>query len=66
MELLPFLLRASVYIMAFVVSYYALGCLNYEKLLKANHVAQAQILYFLLVMSLAYLIGSFVLVFVRF
>jgi len=34
-------------------------------MLKKNHVTQAQILYILLVFGLAYLSGSFILVFLR-
>jgi uncharacterized membrane protein YwzB len=40
-----------------------MSALNYEKLLRKDHVVQAQILYFLLIMALAYLSGSFLLSF---
>ena len=43
----------------------AMQALNYEKLLKKGHVRQAQVLYFLLVMALAWLSGSFVLEFLN-
>ena len=58
-----FLVKALVYVACFGVSLYALSALNYEKALKANHVTQAQVLYFLLAMALAYLVGSFLLSF---
>ena len=58
-----FFVRCIVYLGFFVLSWYAMGALDYEKVLKKNHVVQAQILYFLLMMALAYLAGSFLLAF---
>ena len=58
-----FLVRCIVYIGCFALSWYAMSALNYEKLLRKDHVVQAQILYFLLIMALAYLSGSFLLAF---
>lgn len=60
------LLKGTVYILCFILSMQAMQAVNYEKMLKPNHVRQAQVLYFLLVMSLAYLSGSFVCVFLGF
>lgn len=60
------LLKGTVYILCFILSMQAMQAMNYEKMLKPNHVRQAQVLYFLLVMSLAYLSGSFVCVFLGF
>lgn len=57
--MVQFLIRCGIYILALVVSYFALDAVNYEKILKKGHVKQAQILYFLLVIALAYLVGSF-------
>lgn len=59
MSLVQFLTRACIYILAFVVTWVAMDAVNYEKLLKKGHVKQAQVLYFLIVMALAYLVGSF-------
>ena len=55
-----------VYILCFILSMQAMQALNFEKLLKQGHVRQAQVLYFLLVMALAWLSGSFVLTFLNF
>lgn len=60
------LLKGTVYILCFILSMQAMQAVNYEKMLKPNHVRQAQVLYFLLVMALAYLSGSFVCVFLGF
>lgn len=58
-----FFVRCIVYIGCFILSWYAMSALNYEKLLRKDHMVQAQILYFLLIMALAYLSGSFLLSF---
>ena len=52
--------RAGIYIVCFALSFYAMGALDFSRFLKQGHVLQAQILYWLLVMSLTYLSGSFV------
>jgi uncharacterized membrane protein YwzB len=44
-----------------MLSFYALGALNFSRYIKQGHVLQARILYWILVLSLAYLSGSFVL-----
>ena len=61
MDRVYFLIRAGVYLICLVVAWYAMSAVNYEQILKKNHVVQAQILYFMIVMSLAYLCGSFIL-----
>ena len=60
------IIRDVVYILCFILSMQAMQALNYEKLLKKGHVRQAQVHYFLLVMALAWLSGSFVLTFLNF
>ncbi len=55
------LIRRLVYVMAFLLSAYALRAFDFERFLKKNHVQQAQVLYWLLVVALAYLCASFVL-----
>lgn len=60
-----FIIRAIVYILSFIVVFDSMKCINYEKLLKKGHVAQAQILYYLIVMGIAYLVGSFVMIFIQ-
>ncbi|MBR2825534.1 MAG: DUF1146 domain-containing protein [Solobacterium sp.] len=63
MELFHFYIKAFIYILSFLVSFYGLRALNYEKLIKANHVTEARILYALLIMGLAYVVGSFLIQF---
>lgn len=63
MNIVSFLIRAGIYLLAFVVTWYAMDAVDYEKILKKGHVAQAQVLYFLIVMALSYLAGSFILAF---
>ena len=61
MESAVYTVRAAIYIAAFMLSFYALGALNFSRYIKQGHVLQARILYWILVLSLAYLSGSFVL-----
>lgn len=61
MEFAVYAVRAAVYIAAFAVCFYALNGLDFSRFVKQGHVLQARILYWILVMSLAYLSGSFVL-----
>lgn len=60
------LIREVTYILCFILSMQAMQALNFEKFLKQGHVRQAQVLYFMLAMALAYLAGSFVIVFFGF
>ena len=59
-----FYVRCAVYLVTFAASWYAMSALQFEKALKANHVRQAQVLYVLCVMALAWLSGSFLLEFI--
>ena len=63
---LYFILRSVVYLLMFLVTWFAMDAINYEKLLRKNKVNQAQVLYFILVMAIAYLAGSFILSFFHF
>ena len=63
---LYFILRSVVYLLMFLVTWFAMDAINYEKLLRKNKVNQAQVLYFILVMAIAYLAGSFILSFFYF
>ena len=63
---LHFILRSIVYLLMFIVTLFAMDAINYEKLLRKNKVNQAQVLYFILVMAIAYLAGSFILSFFHF
>ena len=66
MSNLHFILRSIVYLLMFIVTWFAMDAINYEKLLRKNKVNQAQVLYFILVMAVAYLAGSFILNFFHF
>lgn len=66
MSNLYFILRSVVYLFMFLVTWFAMDAINYEKLLRKNKVNQAQALYFILVMAIAYLAGSFILSFFHF
>lgn len=62
--MIDYFLDAFVYIVCFAAAWYGLSAINYEKFIKANHVKEAQILYFMIVASIAFLAGSFILAFV--
>lgn len=64
MELTRFILKAIVYAVSFVGSFYALNAIDYNRFLKKDSVRAAQLLYMILAMALAYLVGSFILSFV--
>jgi uncharacterized integral membrane protein (TIGR02327 family) len=64
MALAVFIEKCAVYILSFAVTWYAMTAVNYERFLKKGHVRQAQILYFLIVLAVAYLVGSFALAFI--
>lgn len=66
MSNLYYILRSIVYLLMFLVTWFAMDAINYEKLLRKNKVNQAQVLYFILVMAIAYLAGSFILSFFHF
>ena len=66
MSNLYYILRSIVYLLMFLVTWFAMDSINYEKLLRKNKVNQAQVLYFILVMAIAYLAGSFILSFFHF
>ena len=58
-----FLIRSLVLVCCFCLSFWALSALRFERCLKANHVRQAQVLYWLLAMALGYLASGFILSF---
>lgn len=65
-NLLAFLCKALVYMISLFLSFYAMKSFNFENLIKKNHVQEAQLLYALLVIALAYLVGQFFLGFLYF
>lgn len=56
-----FFVKSGIYLIAFALSWYSLGALDFSRFLRQGHTRQAQILYGLLVLALAYLAGSFIL-----
>ncbi len=53
-----FIYRVIVYLLSFALSLYGLSALDFNRFLKKNKVTEAQVLYFLLALALAYLVGS--------
>jgi uncharacterized membrane protein YwzB len=64
MDLLHFYLRSAVYLVCLIAAWYGMSAVNYEAILRKDHVRQAQVLYFMIVIGLAYLCGSFLLAFI--
>ncbi|MBO7703705.1 MAG: DUF1146 domain-containing protein [Solobacterium sp.] len=60
MAIAEFLAKAGIYLVMFALSFYAMGALDFSRFLKQGHPTQAQILYGLLVLALAYMAGSFI------
>lgn len=55
------IVRVVAHLACFALALYAMQALNYEKLIRKNHVAQAQILYLLTAMGIALLAAQFLL-----
>ena len=53
-----FIYKVIIYIISFFLSLYGLSALDYSRFIKKGKTMEAQLLYFLLAMSLAYLVGS--------
>ncbi len=56
---IKYLVRFAVYMCSFIVAMIGMNSLNYEKFIRKNRVWQAQLLFFLIAISLAYLVGNF-------
>lgn len=54
-----FYLRIFIYFLCFGLSLWGLSALDFNRFLKKNKVAQAQVLYIILGFALAYLMGEF-------
>lgn len=57
--MLRFWLKVFVYIMAFIASLFGLSALDFNRFLKQGKPAAAQVLYILLSIAFAYLVGNF-------
>lgn len=53
-------IKPIIYAVILPLVVYALGSLNFEKLIKKNKVTQARLLYFILAIVLTYFIVSFI------
>lgn len=56
-----YIMNLACYFFSFVACLYALSAVDFNKFLKKNRPAQAQALYLILAMALAYLLGRFIL-----
>ncbi|MBR2788224.1 MAG: DUF1146 domain-containing protein [Erysipelotrichaceae bacterium] len=57
--MLEFYIRVVIYFICFLLSFYALSGLDFNRFLKQGKVAQGQILYFALACCMAYLMANF-------
>jgi len=55
-----YIYKLIVYFCCFGISMYALGALNFEKFLRAGRTVQAQVLFIVLAMCIALLMGDFI------
>lgn len=65
-SLISFLCKALIMTISLFLSFYAMQSINFEKLIKKNHVFEARLLYALLTIALAYLVGQFIISFLYF
>ena len=54
-----FIIRVVLHVVCFMVSFYALQALDFNRFLKQGHVTQAQLLMLILAMGLGYLMAQF-------
>ena len=59
-----YIFELFVYFTCFAVAMYALGALNYEKFLRRGRTMQAQVLFIVMAMCIALLIGDFIMNFI--
>ena len=57
--MLKFVLRVVIYFVCFLFSLYGLRALDFNRFIKQGKVAEANILYFIVALIMAYLLGSF-------
>ena len=56
--MLDFYIRVIIYFICFLLSFYALSALDFNRFLKQGKIVQGQLLYFVLASCMAYLMGS--------
>ena len=54
-----FIIKLIIYMVCFGISMYGLGALNYEKFLRSGKTMQAQVLFIIIAMSIAWLMSQF-------
>jgi uncharacterized membrane protein YwzB len=64
MAVAHFYVKAGIYAVMFLLSFAGMSALDYNRFLKQGHAVQAQILYALMVMALAWMSGSFIISFI--
>jgi len=55
-----FIIKLVIFLSSFAISMYALGALNYEKFLRKGKTMQAQVLFLIVAMALAWMMGEFI------
>ena len=60
-----YIARTVIYVISFVLSFQAMQAFNFELVIKKNRVKEAQLLYWLLVLSLTQGVASFLSAFVK-
>ena len=58
--MLKFYLRVGIYFVCFFISMYGLSALDFNRFVKQGKTTQSEVLYLVLSMVLAYLLGQFV------
>ena len=58
--MLRFILKIVIYLLSFVLSLYGLSALDFNRFVKKGKIAQAQTLFILIAMIMAYLLGGFI------
>ncbi len=64
MAVAHFYVKAGIYAVMFLLSFTGMSALDFSRFLKQGHPMQAQILYALIIMALAWLSGSFIISFI--
>lgn len=55
-----FIVRIIIYLICFVVSLFGLQAFDFNRFIKKNKVIEARVLYFIIAICLAYMLGQFI------
>lgn len=58
--MIDFYIKVGIYFISFILSLFGLNAIDFNRFVKQGKITQAQVLYFVLACSLAYLLGSFI------